>query len=123
MLMEKNGSVDFRIVEPSTGRSFRASPLDYYTRYQSKMMAPQPDLVLQAAHVVAADFRARGVREPAVYVDAFASLNGRPMQRLIDPRANLAVQHDGFANKPWILPLSGGERPSAPLAALARSPE
>jgi len=124
MLMEKDGSVDFRIVEPATGRTFRASPLDYFTRYQTKMMAPQPDMVLQAAHLVAADFRARGVREPAVYVDAFASLNGRPMQRLIDPRVNLAEERDGFAHKRWILPLDDDQSPSSlPLAALGRSPE
>ena len=105
MLMEKNGSVDFRIVEPRSGRSFRASPLDYFTRYQTKMMAAQPDMLLEAAHVLAADFRARGVVEPAVYVDAFASLNGRPMQRLIDPQVDLAREVDSLRHKPWILPM------------------
>ena len=120
MLMEKNGSVDFRIVEPGTGRHFRASALDYFTRYQTKMMAPQPDMVLQAAQVVAADFRARGVQEPQVFVDAFASLNGRPMQRLIDPRVDLARQVDSLAPKPWILPLKGAEHEAL---ALARSHE
>ena len=124
MLMEKNGSVDFRVVEPSTGRTFRASALDYFTRYQAKMMAPQPDMVLQAAHVVAADFRARGVRAPAVYVDAFASLNGRAMQRLIDPHADLARATDELSNKPWILPMKthqAGRQVGA--AALAWSSE
>jgi hypothetical protein len=116
MLMEKNGSVDFRIVEPSTGRTFRASALDYFTPYQAKMMAPQPDMVLQAAHVVAADFRARGVQAPAVYVDAFASLNGRAMQRLIDPRADLARAADDLSNKPWILPMKTPQADAATLA-------
>lgn len=119
MLMEKNGSVDFRVVEPSTGRTYRASALDYFTRYQAKMMAPQPDMVLQAAHVVAADFRARGVQAPQVYVDAFASLNGRAMQRLIDPHADLAAACDDLSNKPWILPMKTerlGRQESAALA-------
>jgi vitamin K-dependent gamma-carboxylase len=70
------------------------------------MMAPQPDMVLEAARVIAADFRARGVVEPAVYADAFASLNGRPMQRLLDPRVDLAHEVDGLANKSWILPMT-----------------
>ncbi|HEY6080342.1 MAG TPA: HTTM domain-containing protein, partial [Polyangiaceae bacterium] len=117
MLMEKNGSVDFRVVEPSTGRFFAASPLDYFTRYQTKMMAPQPDMVQQAASLIAADFRARGVIEPQVYVDAFASLNGRPMQRLIDPRVDLAQQVDSLSNKSWILPMkTAPESTSAWLA-------
>jgi hypothetical protein len=105
MLMEKDGAVDFRVVEPGTGRTFHVSPRDYFTAYQTAMMAPQPDLVLQAAQLVARDYRARGVREPAVYADAFASLNGRPMQRLIDPRVDLARQKDGLAAKTWIVPL------------------
>jgi hypothetical protein len=116
MLMEKNGSVDFRIVEPSTGRTFRASAREYFTPYQAKMMAPQPDMVLQAAHVVAADFRARGVRAPAVYVDAFASLNGRAMQRLIDPHVDLARAADDLSNKPWILPMKIPQADAATLA-------
>jgi hypothetical protein len=105
MLMEKNGAVDFRVVEPRSGRVFYVSPAQYFTPYQTAMMSPQPDMVLEAARVVAADYRARGVVEPAVYVDAFASLNGRPMQRLIDPRVDLARELDGLANKPWILPM------------------
>ncbi|HVY30900.1 MAG TPA: HTTM domain-containing protein [Polyangiaceae bacterium] len=105
MLMEKDGAVDFRVVERGTGQTFHVSPRDYFTAYQTAMMAPQADLVLQAAQVVARDYRARGVREPAVYADAFASLNGRPMQRLIDPRVDLAQERDGLAAKTWILPL------------------
>ena len=81
-----------------------------------KMMAPQPDMVLEAAHLVAADFRSRGVEAPAVYVDAFASLNGRPMQRLIDPHVDLARQTDSLANKPWILPMNGSQESQTTLA-------
>ena len=120
MLMEKDGSVEFRVVEPSTGRVFHASPREYFTPYQTAMMSPQPDLVLQAAQVVAADFRARGVVEPAVYVDAFASLNGRPAQRLVDPRVDLARERDGLSNKTWILPMTS--QPETRIA-LVRSSE
>jgi hypothetical protein len=88
------------------------------------MMAPQPDMVLQAAQIVAADFRARGVQAPAVYVDAFASLNGRAMERLIDPRADLARAADDLSNKPWILPMKMHRAGSqAGAAALAWSSE
>jgi hypothetical protein len=116
MRMEKNGSVDFRVVDPSTGRTYRVSPLELFTPYQTKMMAPQPDMVLQAAHLVAAEFRTRGVRAPAVYVDAFASLNGRAMQRLIDPHVDLASQADDLSNKPWILAMKPRQEGRAALA-------
>jgi len=62
-------------------------------------------MLLEAARVIAADYRARGVAEPAVYADAFASLNGRPMQRLLDQRVDLAREVDGLSNKTWILPM------------------
>lgn len=119
MLMEKDGAVDFRVVDRGTGKTFHVSPRDYFTAYQTAMMAPQPDLVLQAAQLVARDYRARGVSEPAVYADAFASLNGRPMQRLIDPRVDLARQTDGLTAKAWILPLRDDS--PAHLAQLTRN--
>jgi vitamin K-dependent gamma-carboxylase len=121
MLMEKNGAVDFRVVEPATGRVFHASPREYFTPFQIAMMAPQPDMVLQAAQIVAADYRARGVDRPAVYADAFAALNGRPMQRLIDPHVDLARETDGLWNKTWILPMTPNQ--PTPVATLARSSE
>jgi vitamin K-dependent gamma-carboxylase len=121
MVMEKNGSVDFRVVERETGRVFHESPTNYFTPFQVAMMSPQPDMVLEAAQVVAADYRARGLKDPAVYVDAFAALNGRPMQRLIDPRVDLARETDGLSNKTWILPMI----PTQPskVATLAGSSE
>jgi vitamin K-dependent gamma-carboxylase len=119
MLMEKNGAVDFRVVEPETGRVYRASPGDYFTPFQVAMMSPQPDMLLEAAQIVAADYRARGVKQPAVYADAFAALNGRPMQRLIDPDVDLSRETDGLSNKSWILPM----KPTQPdqVVSFARS--
>lgn len=119
MLMEKNGAVDFRVVEPSTGRTFRVSPSEYFTPYQTAMMSTQPDMVLEAARTVAADYRARGLIEPAVYADAFASLNGRDMQRLLDPTVDLAREVDGLSNKTWILPMT--TEPSSRVASISGS--
>jgi vitamin K-dependent gamma-carboxylase len=116
MLMEKDGSVDFRVVEPASGRTFHVSPRAYFTPYQTATMAPQPDMVLEAARIIADDFRVRGMSRPAVYADAFASLNGRPMQRLIDPRVDLAREVDGLSNKTWILPMK--PRPETAVASL-----
>jgi hypothetical protein len=120
MVMEKNGAADFRVVEPSTGRTFHVAPDDYFTPYQVAMMSPQPDMVQEAARIVAEDFRARGVVNPRVFADVFASLNGRPMQRLVDPRVDLASAADGLSPQPWILPLAPA--PRAPFA-VARSME
>lgn len=104
MLMEKTGSVDAHVVEPSTGKRWVASPGAYLTRYQAKMMSASPDMILQFAHLVAADFRARGVRDPEVRIDALASLNGRRRARLVDPTVDLARETDGLLPRRWILP-------------------
>ena len=111
MLMEKNGSIDAHVLEPSTGKRWVVSPGAYLTRYQSKMMSSQPDMILHFAHLVAADFRARGVRDPEVRVDAVASLNGRRRARLVDEAVDLAREPDGLSPKRWILPRPSGEDP------------
>lgn len=104
MLMEKQGSVEFHVREPSTGRTWEVAPTAYLTRYQTKMMSSQPDMILELAHQIADDFRTRG-HVVEVRVDAFASLNGRPARRLIDPAVDLAREDDDFFPKSWIVPL------------------
>jgi vitamin K-dependent gamma-carboxylase len=106
MVMEKQGSATYRVREPSTGRTWKVRPTQYLTRYQARMMATQPDMILELAHVIAGDFRSRGVRDPEVRVDAFASLDGRPSERLIDPSIDLAAEPEGLGAKSWILPRS-----------------
>lgn len=103
MVMEKDGSVVLHVREPATNRRWDVSPADYLTRYQTKMMASQPDMILELAHITAADFRARGVRDPEVTVDAFVSLNGRRRARLIDPTIDLARVESGLGHATWIL--------------------
>lgn len=104
MVMEKDGSVVLHVREPATDRRWDVRPGEYLTRYQAKMMASQPDMILELAHIVAADFARRGVRDPVVTVDAFVSLNGRPRARLIDPTVDLARERDGLGAQHWILP-------------------
>jgi len=120
MVMEKDGSVELHVTERSTGRRWEVMPTAYLTRYQAKMMASQPDMILELAHVVAADFRARGVRDPEVHVDAFVSLNGRRRARLIDPTVDLARESEGLAPKPWILPRPDDDPPTTASRRMSR---
>jgi vitamin K-dependent gamma-carboxylase len=104
MARAKNGSVTFTVRDRADGREWRVSPARYLTPTQEREMAVQPDLILQLAHHVAADFRARGRPSVEIYADAWVSLNGRPAERLLDPTIDLARQSDGLGPKPWILP-------------------
>ncbi|MAQ14442.1 MAG: gamma carboxylase [Sandaracinus sp.] len=107
----KAGSVSYRVRWDGHARDLHVSPGSYLDRRQESEMAGQPDLILQLAHHIAADFRSRGHRGVEVRVDALASLNGRPMARLVDPDVDLARVRDGFAPASWILP----EPPGPPL--------
>ena len=103
LLTEKAGATAFLVHEPSTGRSWVADPTELYTETQLRVMSAEPDLIHQAAMAIAAEERARG-REVEVRVDAWASLNGRPPVRLIDPEVDLAAEPRGLGGEDWILP-------------------
>jgi len=111
MLREKNGSVTFLVRQKSTGRSWYVSPHAYLTRLQEREMSGQPDLVLQLAHHIQRDYAQRGFGEVEVHADALVSLNGRRMQRMIDPSADLASIPDGLGKADWILPAPEGPPP------------
>jgi hypothetical protein len=125
MVREKNGAVTFIARSPSRDRVFHVSPRRYLTNAQEREMSSQPDLILQLAHRIRDDFRARGYVDIQVQVDAVASLNGRPAARLIDPTVDLGRISDGIARAEWILPKPSGMppqlRPGAPARAAARS--
>jgi hypothetical protein len=101
MLVEKAGYVDFAVSEPSTGRRWRVRTADYLTERQARMMAQDPEMIRALARRIAADWRARGIARVEVRADAFATLNGRPPQRLIDPHVDLAAP----TLSSWIVPL------------------
>jgi hypothetical protein len=102
MIVDKAGSVDFRVHERGTERSWSVSPREYLTPLQLQALGQSPDMILELARHIARDFRARGV-DAEVYADAFVALNGRPSRRLIDPNVNLAERKDSLAHAEWVL--------------------
>ncbi len=55
--------------------------------------------------IIEDEWEDKGHADVSVYVDAWASLNGRPRQRLIDPNVDLAREEEGWGHKRWIVPL------------------
>ena len=107
MLTEKAGYARFRVRLPQTGEEWLAYPEDYLTPLQAERMAYRPDMILAAAHLIAAEYARRGM-EVEVRADAFVSLNGRRAARLIDPNVDLAQAKPGIWRKAWVLPEGGG---------------
>ena len=110
MLAEKNGYVEVRVRDKRSGLGWQVRPEDYLTPPQLKQMAAQPDMLLQFAKVVRADYAERGI-SVAVHVSSWVSLNGRPSAPLIDSSIDLAEEQDGWATKRWILPLDARLEP------------
>ena len=68
-------------------------------------------MVRALARHVANRYSARGHLDVEIRAESFAALNGRPLQRLIDPRVDLA----GSTTADWIVPLKRGLGESAAI--------
>lgn len=104
MLMEKSGDVTFRVKDPVTGGEGEVVNSDYLTLLQEKMMATQPDMILQFAHFLKEEYRKQGVIEPQIRAEAYVALNGRGSRLFLDPEVDLTKEKEGFQPKKWILP-------------------
>ncbi len=105
MLMEKAGYAQFT-VKDKNDRSQVVNNSEFLTPLQEKMMATQPDMILQYAQILSRYFADKGFNQPEVYVDSYVSLNGRLGKALINPDVNLAVQKESFKHKTWINPFN-----------------
>lgn len=103
MLMEKAGYAQF-VVKGDTGKQIYVNNSDFLTPLQEKMMATQPDMILQYAHLLRDYYSDLGYKNPQVYAECYVALNGRLSKLLIDPTTDLAREKDSFAPKEWILP-------------------
>lgn len=103
MLIEKAGVAQFTIKDGS-GIQVLVDNKKFLTPLQEKMMATQPDMILQYAHMLHRHYSDQGFRSPQVYVDSYVALNGRLGKPLIDPLTDLASEKESFSHKPWILP-------------------
>ena len=109
MLMEKAGYAIFHITDPETGRSWEASNWEYLTPVQEKMMATQPDMILQFAHHLEEEYQKQGINDVEVRAEVYATLNGRRSRLLVDSDQDLTKVKPGLGHKDWILPYSSDQ--------------
>ena len=103
--MEKAGYAQFTVTD-DTGKKITVNNKDFLTPLQEKMMATQPDMILQYAHILRDHYAANGYHDPKVYVDAYVSVNGRLGKTFIDPDTDLAKVEESFSHKSWISPFN-----------------
>ncbi|WP_412060526.1 HTTM domain-containing protein [Rubrivirga sp. IMCC45206] len=104
MLIEKAGHATFEVRDPATGRAWEAAGYEHLTPNQEKMMATQPDMLLQFAHFLEEHYRSEGIADVEVRVRSRVTLNGRRSQLLVDPTVDLTEIDPGLGPKDWILP-------------------
>ena len=115
MLIEKAGYAQFFIHEPVKDRKMIIENRNYLTPQQEKMMATQPDMILQYAHFISNIYKDSIITEsngeainlgpkPKVTAKVEVSLFNKGSRLFIDENINLSKVERGFSNKKWILP-------------------
>jgi hypothetical protein len=104
MLMEKAGKTFFYVTDKDNNRSGEAMMNDYLTPNQEKMMATQPDMILQYAHFLKQKYQEQGIKNPEIRVESYVTLNGSGSRLFIDKNLDLTTQKENFRHKWWVLP-------------------
>jgi hypothetical protein len=104
MLMEKAGYAQFSVKDHN--RQTVVNNTQFLTPLQEKMMATQPDMILQYAHFLRDHYSKLGFKDPSVHVDSYVALNGRMGKPLVDSNVNLSLQSESFKHKTWITPFN-----------------
>lgn len=127
-LRKKESRLAIRATDPQTGRQWTIDPRADLRPRQLRKLGTFPDILLQYVHHHRDRLQRQGVANPIITVDWFCSLNGRPYQRLVDPKVNLAAVGRSWRHARWILPLRDGganredsrlQQPSAPADLIA----
>ena len=92
MRVEKTGYLEYRCVDPATGRQWYVFPAEHLSAIQVKQMAFQPDMILEYAHFIRDNYR----KDIEVYAQSYVSLNGRPAREFILSDVNLSLVNESL---------------------------
>ncbi len=101
MLVEKAGTATF-YVKDDHGWEGMVDNRNHLKPHQEKQMSFQPDMILQFAHHLGQEAKARGIQNPEVRAEVYVTYNGRPSALFIDSSINLLNVSDTWAAKDWV---------------------
>ncbi|NOK59975.1 MAG: hypothetical protein GFH27_549291n167 [Chloroflexi bacterium AL-W] len=104
-LRDKSVNLAMFATNPQTGERTEIDFDEWLTDRQRRKMSARPDMILQFAHYYADRYEEQHGIRPIVNARAYASLNGRPPQVMIDFEVDLASQPVTLGASAWILPL------------------
>lgn len=103
MLMEKAGTAFFYMHDRATGKEIEIDNKDHLTYMQEKMMATQPDMMVDYAKFLKAEYEKKGFKNPIIRAQSYVTVNGSGSREFIDPSIDLSEQDNSFlAEKNWI---------------------
>ncbi|MBL7933145.1 MAG: HTTM domain-containing protein [Bacteroidia bacterium] len=103
MLMEKAGTAFFYVTDKKSGRQSEVDNKEYLTYMQEKMMATQPDMMVDYAKFLKKEYIKKGYHDPIVTSQCYVTLNGSGSRLFIDPNVDLAMQSNSFLQtKSWV---------------------
>lgn len=106
-LRDKSARVNFIAEDRDAGIFWHVDLTDFLTRRQIGKMADEPFMLHQFALFLGRYYQDLNQRDVAIYVDVWASLNGRPYQRLVASDRDLAqTPLQVLLPADWVLPLN-----------------
>ena len=104
MLIEKVGNAFYYVQNDEMPRPLFVNNREFLTPMQEKMMATQPDMLVEYAHFLKDHYESLGVSNPKITADVYVTLNGRQSTRFIDNTVDLSRVEDTWKPKRWVLP-------------------
>jgi vitamin K-dependent gamma-carboxylase len=111
MLRNKTAGVRYFLTDPEEGKTWHPNLRPYLNVEQAEKFTRDPEMILDLAHFLAAEYRRDNGRPLKVRALVLTSLNGRKPQLFIDPEVDLVKEPRGFYVRPWIKPLVEPLRP------------
>jgi hypothetical protein len=115
MLMEKTANSTFYIIDKDESSEIEINNADFLTKNQEKMMATQPDMILQYSNYLAQVFKDTAVTryghemkfsQPEVNAEIYITLNGRPNQQYVSKETNLIAVDKNENPLNWLVPFN-----------------
>lgn len=103
MLMEKAGTAFFFVKDPATGKQIEVDNQKYLTYMQEKMMATQPDMMVDYARFLKEEFTKKGFVNPVINAQSYVTVNGSGSREFIDPTVDLSsLSNSFFETRTWV---------------------
>lgn len=103
MLMEKAGTAFFFVKDKTSNREIEIDNKHHLTYMQEKMMATQPDMMVDYAKYLKKLYTSKGFNHTEVRAQVFVTLNGSGSRKFIDETIDLSTQSNSFfKNKTWV---------------------